>query len=59
MAAFLTVLVYWLLRLRGRYREHPFVTFAIPVALIGALVILLGHGLVPRGRAEARVRTGS
>jgi hemolysin III len=36
-ALFLLVAVYWFWRLRGRYREYPFLTACLPLVLIGGV----------------------
>ncbi|MHC4669416.1 MAG: hypothetical protein ACYTFD_13520 [Planctomycetota bacterium] len=43
--AFLLVIVVWVRRLRGRWREHPFVAFALPVMFVGFVGGVLFHGL--------------
>ena len=44
-AGFLIVIIYWALRLRGRYRDHPFLAFALPVCFVGVVGGILYHGL--------------
>lgn len=43
-ALFLLVAVYWLWRLRGRYREYPFLTACLPLVLIGGVGGTVFHG---------------
>ncbi|WP_017733538.1 hypothetical protein [Nafulsella turpanensis] len=37
--------VYWAWKLRGRYREYPFITFCIPLLFLGGLGSTLFHAL--------------
>jgi len=43
--AFVIISLAWLLRLRGRYRQHPFIMLCLPLLLIGGIGGTLYHGL--------------
>ncbi|VTS04706.1 ceramidase [Tuwongella immobilis] len=42
-ALFVLIAVYWLIRLRGRYRSAPFVTICLPILLVGGIGGTLYH----------------
>jgi uncharacterized membrane protein len=48
-ALFLLVAVFWLIRLRGRYRQYPFLTACLPLAFIGGVGGTVYHAF--RGHA--------
>lgn len=43
--AFVVIALVWLLRLRGRYRQHPFLMLCLPLLLVGGIGGTLYHGL--------------
>jgi hypothetical protein len=43
--AFVAIVVVWLVRLRGRYRQHPFLMTCLPILLAGGIGGTLYHGL--------------
>lgn len=43
--AFVILAVAWLIRLRGRYRQHPFLLICLPLLLLGGVGGTLYHGL--------------
>lgn len=47
ITAFLFVILalFWLYRLRGRFRQHPFTTFCLPILLVGGVGGTLFHAL--------------
>lgn len=42
---FVGIALYWLIKLRGRYREYPFISVCLPVLMIGGFGGSLYHGL--------------
>jgi hypothetical protein len=44
-ALFVVIAAVWLVRLRGRYRQFPFVTCCLPILLVGGIGGTLFHGL--------------
>lgn len=42
---FVGVALYWLFRLRGQYREYPFISLCLPVLTLGGIGGTLYHGL--------------
>jgi hypothetical protein len=42
-SVFVFIVVYWLIRLRGQYRNHPFVMCGLPILLIGGIGGTLYH----------------
>jgi hypothetical protein len=42
---FILIALYWLWKIWGRFREHPFITLCIPVLLAGGIGGTLYHGL--------------
>src|SRR5947209_1228716 len=43
--AFVVLVIVWLVRLRGRYRQHPFLMACLPILLAGGIGGTLYHGL--------------
>jgi hypothetical protein len=42
---FVVIVVTWLIRLRGRLKDHPFLAVALPILLVGGIGGTLYHGL--------------
>src|SRR5688500_16819572 len=47
-ALFVALAVGWLVRLRGRYRNFPFLVCCVPILLVGGIGGTLYHGLRTR-----------
>jgi hypothetical protein len=43
--AFVAIVVAWVIRLRGRFRQHPFLMICLPLLLLGGVGGTLYHGL--------------
>lgn len=42
---FVGIALYWIVKLRGEYHEHPFISISLPVLMLGGIGGTLYHGL--------------